>query len=123
MEGEAGTSVTQEVHPRLIASSCSTLVHMEHKSSPSLFLSLFGFVEVLSCSRLLLGTVHRALFGDLFFRTASSGERVLVLEIIEPLSYALRSETRLRVVVPALDKRLANLLDALKCAAKTVNTF
>ena len=67
---------------------------------------------------MLLGGGHRAVFGDLLLRTASSRELVVVLELAEALHNALCREPGLGVVVPALDKSFAHHLDALQRAQR-----
>lgn len=62
----------------------------------------------------LLGSGHGAVFRDLLFRTASSTELVVVLELAEALCDTLRCEPGLGVVIPALNKGFAHHLDALQ---------
>lgn len=66
--------------------------------------------------RALLGGGHGAVLGNLLLGAAPPREPVVVPELAEALGHALRRQPRLGVVVPALDERLTDHLDALQGA-------
>lgn len=68
--------------------------------------------------RALLGGGHGAVLRNLLLGAAPPREPVVVPELAEALGHALRRQPRLGVVVPALDERLTDHLDALQGAQR-----
>lgn len=114
--GEEGSSVQQEIHPRRLMFSTSPFLITTAAQLPS-------FMHVLPLASSLLGTIHRAILWYLLLWTASSWERVLILQIIESLRYTLSSKPGLGVMVPTFNESLAHLLDALEKTEKATHTF